>query len=1537
MNKIYRAIILLSVLLLPSINTKSYSQNTTFLWEEVSDKNSVTIGERSGIPLTYRILNLDLQSMISVLNNSIDDNLPNAFSTGPIISLPMPDGSFSRFSAAYTSVMPKELADKFPMIRTFTAKGIDDSLAVARLDYTEWGFHAMIMTPNGWIFIDPVSIGNSSQYICYDRSNSIATRAFVCETMSEIERQQMIHQPTVIDLYRSSGTILKTYRLALACTGEYAAFYGGTVSGALSGMVTSVNRVTAVYEVELSIRLVLIANNNLLVYTNSATDPYTNGSGSTMLTENQNNITTIIGSANYDIGHVFSTGGGGVAGLGVVCSSANKARGVTGSTAPVGDNYDIDYVAHEIGHQYGGNHTFNSVTGSCSGNRSSGAAYEPGSGTTIMAYAGICGADNTQPHSDAIFHTKSYDEIQIYTTTGTGNTCPVTSSTGNIAPVVTLPPNRTIPYLTSFILTGSATDANSDPLTYLWEEYDLGTQGAPNSPSGNAPIFRDFVPSTNPARTFPRIEDIVRNIQTIGEILPSYARSLTFRFTARDNRIGGGGVMHDDNVVTLTVANTADTFKVTSPNTNVSWTGGTNITVTWKVASTTAAPVSCANVNILLSIDSGYTFPYTLISNTLNDGSEVVTLPNVISNKARIKIESVGNIFFDMSNVNFTIVGSSPILTLISTQPLSSNSLCAGQILDVDFSTDGPANAGNIFTAQLSNATGSFSSPVDIGTLLSINSGTISSTIPGGTPAGSGYLIRVISSNPSVIGSDNRSNISISQPVGTPGTFTGSSTVCQGQTGVAYSIPVIANASSYNWTLPSGASITSGANTNSINVSYSAIAASGTITVQGTNSGCGTGSVSSPFSVTVNTLPTIAGNISGTSSICQGAQGINYSTAPITGATGYLWTLPAGASITSGFNTNNILVDYSSSATSGSITVNGTNGCGNGAASSFSVIVLSAPSPPIISADGPTGICIGEDVILSYTQLSNAAYQWRKNNVSISGETSSSYTASTSGVYDVISGLSQTFSNTNLSTIPDNSCTGGSSTITVSGYTGTITSAGITIKLNISHTYVGDLVLVLQSANGSLLGLSNRTGLNSNGGDNFTNTIFSDGGATVIPTSGAPYTGTYKPVASVFTNCVTTTITSFSAIGGGSINPNGNWILKVYDRAASDLGSITNWSITFPASVNGPCYSVSDPVPVTVSSPVSAGVSITANPGNTICDGTSVTFTASAVNGGTSPVYQWKNGTISVGTNNSVYSTSTLNDGNVITCEMISNSNCVSGSPATSNPISMTVNIAPIINSFSPGTGNIGSTVIISGSGYMGVSSVIFNGISASYTINNNNQISAIVPAGASSGQISITNNCGITTSASNFIIGGNVTLNIRVIIEGFHIGGGQMTGVLSPLICDTIVVNLAESTFPYSIINSVKDVISINGDGNFVFPSSAFNNSYFIVIKHRNSLETWSANPLGLSSSTVTYDFTTSASQAFGNNLINSGGVFAMRSGDIDQNGIINLNDINGIITSTLLFNTGYMSEDLTGDRIVESTDLSIVECNQLIEVAKP
>lgn len=648
-------IALLSVITATAMVSPSVSSSDG-LWQNVAEQDIQQKGSREIIPVVYRTIALDLDLLQQLLRQVPQEAQTKVQQSGFIVDLPLPDGQFGKFRVVESPIMAPELAAKFPEIRTFLAQSVDQPATSARLDITPRGFHGLILSESGRIFIDPYSRNDTSNYIVYDARNFVADPSKLAErTGSDYELNPLGNPSSVIPERYSIGETLRTYRLAMAATGEYTTFHGGTVSGAMAAIVTSMNRVNGIYERDLSVRMQLIANNDLIVYTNGSTDPYTNNSGGTMLSENQTNLTNVIGGANYDIGHVFSTGGGGVATLQSVCSSGSKARGVTGSGSPVGDAFDVDYVAHEIGHQFGGRHTFNGTTGSCGGsNRSSNAAYEPGSGSTIMAYAGICGSENLQPNSDFDFHVKSLEEISAFITTGGGATCGTTQATGNTPPVANAGSDYTIPANTPFELTASANDAEDNSLTYDWEQYDLGSASPPNTDNGNRPIFRSFNSTTSNVRTLPKLSDLLNNTTTIGESLPTTNRSLTFRLTVRDNHAGAGGYGLDTAV--LTVNNTAGPFLVTAPNTAIAWTGGANESVTWNVANTTAAPISCANVDILLSKDGGNSFE-ALVSNTPNDGDETVVAPNVNAAAARIKVRCANNIFFDISNANFTING----------------------------------------------------------------------------------------------------------------------------------------------------------------------------------------------------------------------------------------------------------------------------------------------------------------------------------------------------------------------------------------------------------------------------------------------------------------------------------------------------------------------------------------------------------------------------------------------------------------------------------------------------------------------------------------------------------------------------------------------------------------------------------------------------------------------------------------------------------------------------------------------------------------
>ncbi|MDG1261076.1 MAG: M12 family metallo-peptidase [Flavobacteriales bacterium] len=622
-------------------------------------------------PASYRGLHLDIEALQATVETAPAANEVSPRFSNSVISIPMPDGTMESFRFSKNTVMAPSLQARYPFIQTFVGQGIENPTSILRFDITQKGFHGMILSSKGSIYIDPLSLDDTEYYMSYTKEAFYQNTEKVFEELPPIMPDHIDSdkyeenvgikktkklKPNVktmgVGNRTPNGAQLRTYDLALACTGEYAAFHGGTTAGALAAMVTSMNRVNGVYERDCAITMILVPNNDQIIFLNGATDPYTNGNGGAMLGQNQTTCDNIIGSANYDIGHVYSTGGGGVAFLQSPCGG-NKAGGVTGQATPVGDPFDIDYVCHEMGHQYGGNHTQNN---SC--NRSAGAAFEPGSASTIMGYAGIC-APNLQSNSDDHFHNHSYNEIYNFTVTGNGNTCATISNTGNTPPTVDAGNGgQNIPYSTPFELTAVGNDVDGDALTYNWEEYDLGpaTAGGDtdlSNPSGTQPTFRSWPSETSPTRVFPRLSELVNNTTVIGEHLPDYARSMTFRCTVRDNRANGGGV--NDDQMTFNITDQAGPFVVSSPNTAVSYPGNSLQVVSWDVANTDQAPVNCSSVDIYISTDGGFTYPTLLVGNTPNDGSQAVLLPSVLTSTARIKVKASNNIFFDISNANFSI------------------------------------------------------------------------------------------------------------------------------------------------------------------------------------------------------------------------------------------------------------------------------------------------------------------------------------------------------------------------------------------------------------------------------------------------------------------------------------------------------------------------------------------------------------------------------------------------------------------------------------------------------------------------------------------------------------------------------------------------------------------------------------------------------------------------------------------------------------------------------------------------------------------
>ncbi|MBP6374382.1 MAG: proprotein convertase P-domain-containing protein [Flavobacterium sp.] len=668
---------------------------------------------RESFPKSYALFAAPIASMKLALQAA--PNKMEASQSNVIISVPNTQGSIEHFRVFEYSNFSTELQARFPEIRSYIGVGIEDPVAQIRFSMDQNGFQAMVFRVGKRNeFIEHFS-ADGSVYAVFESSREKGKLPFTCSTIDTQVATDLAGRTA----QSSSGELL-TFRLALSCNAEYTTYFGGTVAGALAAMNATMTRVNGVFEKDLAIHMNLV-DNTTIIYTNAASDPYTTmGQWNGQL---QTTLTNVVGEANYDVGHMFgASGGGGNAGcIGCVCVNGQKGSGITSPSdaIPEGDTFDIDYVAHELGHQFGGNHSFSqNVEGS-------GVNVEPGSGSTIMGYAGITSQD-VQPHSDDYFVYANIKQIQDNMV---GKTCPVRTTLTNVAPVVNAGADYTIPKSTPFILDGTATDADGDALTYCWEQNDsatnqTGANSAASATKTGGPNWRSYTPVATSKRYCPPLARVIANANTtqgaeiVVEALSSVARTLNFVLTARDNYAGAGQTKSDAMLVTVSAA--AGPFLVSVPNTAVDWPVGTSQDVTWDVAGTTANNVNAATVDIYLSTDGGLTYPIQLASAVPNDGIETITVPNNIGTTNRIMVKGHNHIFYDISNTNFTI---SEALVDFTINAIGGTSVqtCAGTSVEkaiqfttylgfaenTNFTTSG-APAGSVITFNTNpiNATG---------------------------------------------------------------------------------------------------------------------------------------------------------------------------------------------------------------------------------------------------------------------------------------------------------------------------------------------------------------------------------------------------------------------------------------------------------------------------------------------------------------------------------------------------------------------------------------------------------------------------------------------------------------------------------------------------------------------------------------------------------------------------------------------------------------------------------------------------------------
>lgn len=619
-----------------------------------------SVHEQAVFPNAYSAFQMDEPAIRAILAKStLSPEHP------VVLSLPDASGIIRNFDVWETPVLAPELQAQYPNIRTYTAVCKDNDAVTAKITMGNMGMNAVVFDIENTYFINPYSRTNDGYYLIYNKKDftrgafangacgvGVEAQKLTDGLIATIRKNETVDTKPSHTAYRTHGEIRKRYRTAIACTGEWAQSMMAmpNTQGILEIIASIVNGGNGVFERELSVTMVLIPQETQVIYLDPTTDPYQNdGNNDALIGENQTNFDNVFTGTEYDIGHIFNTAGGGLAQLQSICSGGS-ASGVSGATSPT----DYFVMIHEMGHQMGSGHVFNSEAGGCSGNSSATSAYEPGSGTSIMCYNGVCAADNVGPAATDYYHTYSLDAM---TTLISALNCGTDSLGTN--PAIQIPQisgTYYIPRYTPFELEAPvATPTEATPVvTYCWEQWDLGHNGDPEGQSAtwqSGPIMQSFDPTTNRLRTFPRLNHIMNNTyDTVGQRLPKKDREMNFRLTARSYKAGWGTINTNPNEgkIKIVVAD-KDSFRVTDPDDGSLWNVGSTVSINWVAGGTTESPISCNFVNIYMSTDGGNTFPFLIAMNTANDGQYDYVVQDLYSDSVIIKVKGANNVFFDIS------------------------------------------------------------------------------------------------------------------------------------------------------------------------------------------------------------------------------------------------------------------------------------------------------------------------------------------------------------------------------------------------------------------------------------------------------------------------------------------------------------------------------------------------------------------------------------------------------------------------------------------------------------------------------------------------------------------------------------------------------------------------------------------------------------------------------------------------------------------------------------------------------------------------